>query len=72
MKRGDSNYNAENGRPSVVWRGKITIGHAASLVRLSPIGHGEVLGKDGSVDPDLSGVAGAVDIISRIEVDPAD
>jgi hypothetical protein len=57
-----------SGQPSLVWRGTIHIGGAASEVALKPFGHGHPSGANGDVTPDLKTLTTALNIVEAIEV----
>jgi len=57
-----------SGQPSLIWSGEIKIGNEPASVSLEPTGHGHPAGRDGSIDPDLSGLTTALSIVEGIEV----
>jgi hypothetical protein len=61
-------YNSVNGQPSILYKAEIEIGTIESNNKMEVIGHGEVLGRDGSINSDLSGVDEAVNILQSITV----
>ena len=61
-------YSWYRGQPSVIWRGRIQIGNQASQSKAEIIGHGHVAGSDGRIDPDLSTLTTALDLIREAEV----
>ena len=57
-----------SGQPSLIWSGQLVIAEETDAVELGPVGHGEPAGRDGSIDPDLTDLTTALDIIESIEV----
>ncbi len=61
-------YNGVNGQPSLVYAARLEIGGVDSTVRLSLQGHGDVLGRNGSIDTNISGITDALSMIESITV----
>ncbi len=61
-------YNAYNGQPSVVYKSGITFVSNLSGLKLSLTGHGEVLGRGGSISTNLAEVKEAAQMIDSITV----
>jgi hypothetical protein len=57
-----------SGQPSMVYAATVDLSSPAASWELIPVGHGSPDGTDGAVDPDLSGLTTATDIIKRITV----
>ena len=62
-------FNAENGQPSLVWKGELTFGQKDAKVSLSPCGHGHPTGKDEKLYTDMKGITDALQIVESIEVE---
>lgn len=58
-------YSWYRGQPSVIWRGSIDIGGQISQSEARIIGHGHVAGIDGKIDPDLSTLTTAINLIEN-------
>jgi hypothetical protein len=65
----DPHYNAENGQPSLLYEGTLTIGDKPSNTSLKPVGYGHPLGKSGIVNNNLSVLTTALDMVSSILVE---
>jgi hypothetical protein len=61
------NYSWYRGQPSVVWRGDLLVGDQISESKAGIIGHGHAAGIDGSINPDLSTLTTALDLIKNAE-----
>lgn len=57
-----------SGQPSLVWSGKLQIGHGVSTAELKQIGHGHPAGKTGEIYLDLKNLNTVLDIIESIKV----
>jgi hypothetical protein len=55
-------------QPSVVYRGWVEAGSSAPVVMV-PIGHGHHAGANGEIDPDLSHLTTALQIVDRVVID---
>jgi hypothetical protein len=65
---GSPNYSGASGQPSIIYAATVDLSSGSKTVELLPIGHGSPDGSDGSINPDLSGLTTAKDIISGITV----
>ncbi|MDH5360476.1 MAG: hypothetical protein OEX03_07930 [Gammaproteobacteria bacterium] len=61
-------YSWYRGQPSVVWKGEIVVGDDEYTSSAKIIGHGEVAGEDGSINPDVSTLTSALKLIDRARV----
>lgn len=61
-------YSWYRGQPSVIWMGSILIADRASKSKAAIIGRGHVAGMDGSINPDLSTLTTANQLIEKAEV----
>jgi hypothetical protein len=68
LPKSNKYYSAVNGQPSLLYKTEIEMGANIINQKMTVIGHGEVLGKDGSIDPDLSGVKEAMQILEYITI----
>jgi hypothetical protein len=66
--RGYSGGPLGSGQPSVIYAAHIDLDSNARIYPLSLIGHGAPDGRDGSIDPDLSGITNATEIVGAISV----
>jgi hypothetical protein len=57
-----------SGQPSLVWAADVDLTRGPATYELKPVGHGSPNGSDGTLNPDLSGLTTAKDIIRRITV----
>lgn len=57
-----------SGQPSIIWAATIDLSSGPVTYEMKPVGHGSPDGKDGTIDPDLSGLTTAKDIIRGITV----
>ena len=69
LSESDPDFNAENGQPSVIWKGGLVFGSKRTKVALSPCGHGEPMGKDGKINTDMNGITDASQIVESIEAE---
>ncbi len=68
---GDTGYSGGplgSGQPSMVYAVDIDLDSDARVYRFAPVGHGSADGRDGSIDPDLSGITSAREIVAGISV----
>jgi len=63
---GSPDYTGASGQPSTIYAATVDLSSGADTWELVPIGHGSPDGSDGGIDPDLSGLTTAKDIISGI------
>ncbi len=63
----DDEYKTSS-QPSLVYMAEIDTGNGAGEYDMRPIGHGHYSGKDGSLDPDLSTLTTAMNIVKNIRV----
>jgi hypothetical protein len=68
-EQGSPGYSAENGQPSLIWKATLDLSDPAGM-EVSPdiIGHGQVLGKDYNIDPDISKITTAAETFQDIRV----
>jgi hypothetical protein len=69
--RGAPNYTGGtwgSGQPSLVYAATVDLASGPGTWELRPIGHGSPDGSDGGINPDLSGLTTATDIVRRITV----
>jgi len=69
--RGFPNYSGGSmgsGQPSVVWAATVDLASGPGTWELTPVGHGSPDGSDGNINPDLSVITTAKDIVRRITV----
>jgi len=59
------NYSWYRGQPSVIWQGSLVIGKKVSESEAKIIGHGDVAGKDGKINPDLSSLTTALQLVKK-------
>jgi hypothetical protein len=59
------NYSWYRGQPSVIWQGSLNIGKKVSESEAKLIGHGDVAGKDGKINTDLSSLTTALQLIKK-------
>jgi hypothetical protein len=57
-----------SGQPSVVYAATVDLSSPATSWELIPVGHGSPDGTHGAINPDLSGLTTAKDIVKRITV----
>jgi hypothetical protein len=69
LPKDNPDYNAENGQPSIIWKGEIIIGGEKMKTVLSPLGHENPLGKDGDISANIAGITSALEILEFIEVE---
>jgi hypothetical protein len=69
LPEGSPDFNAENGQPSVVWRGDLVVGSKPAKIILSPFGHGHPMGKDGEIYTNMKGITDALQIVEDIAVE---
>ena len=69
LPEGSPDFNAENGQPSVVWRGELAMGSKPTKIILSRFGHGHPMGKDGKIDTNMEGITDALQIVEGITVE---
>ena len=62
------NYSWYRGQPSVIWQGSLLVGDQISESKAKIVGHGQVAGIDGGINPDLSTLTTALDLIEKGEV----
>ena len=60
--------SGQNGQPSVVYAATIDLAQKTRHYMLSPVGHGHHGGGDGKLDPDLSNLTTALDIVDGVLV----
>jgi hypothetical protein len=60
--------SGKNGQPSVVYAATIDLTEKTRHYLLSPVGHGHHGGQDGKLDPDLSNLTTALDIVDGVLV----
>ncbi|WP_394829161.1 hypothetical protein [Pendulispora albinea] len=60
--------NGQNGQPSVVYAAAIDLSQKTRYYALNPVGHGHHSGKDGTLDPDLSVLTTALEIVDGVTV----
>jgi len=60
-------YSWYRGQPSVIWQGNILVGEQVSESQAKIIGHGDVAGIDGKINPDLSTLTTALKLIEKAE-----
>jgi len=60
-------YSWYRGQPSVVWRGGLTLGREPSTGRAQIIGHGHPAGADGRIEPDVSSLTTALELVKEAE-----
>jgi len=61
------NYSWYRGQPSVIWQGILLVGNQISESKAKIIGHGHVAGSDGDINPDLSTLTTAIELIEKAE-----
>lgn len=61
-------YSWYRGQPSVIWKGSLLIADRISKSKAAIIGHGHVAGMDGSINPDLSTLTTAKQLIKKAEI----
>ncbi|MBN1534251.1 MAG: hypothetical protein JXA20_16380 [Spirochaetes bacterium] len=67
-KRGERGFSDVNGQPSIVWKGTLQLsGQEAQAIPVM-IGHGHVLGENGSIDGDLSSITTAKGLFNYLKV----
>jgi hypothetical protein len=69
LPENDPDFNAENGQPSVIYKGEMIFGPKGTKISLTPCGHGHPTGKDGKIYTNMKGVTDAWDIAESIEVE---
>lgn len=62
------NYSWYRGQPSVIWQGSIMVGKHMAKSQAKIIGHGDVAGKDGQIDPDVYTLTTALKLIEKATV----
>jgi hypothetical protein len=60
-------YSWYRGQPSVVWRGTLKIGQTTEAGFARIVGHGHVAGADGSINPDISTLTTALELIGEVK-----
>jgi hypothetical protein len=67
---GSPNYSrgGVSGQPSIVYAATVDLSSGPATIELIPVGHGSPGGTDGSINPDLSGLTTAKDIIKSITI----
>ncbi len=67
---GSANYSrgGVSGQPSIVYAATVDLSSGPGTWELTPVGHGSPDGTDGSINPDLTGLTTAKDIVRRITV----
>ena len=60
-------YSWYRGQPSVVWQGSIHVGNSASKSEAIIIGHGDVAGESGKINPVLSTLTTSLGLIEKAE-----
>lgn len=63
----DEDYKTSS-QPSVVYEATIDLNNPGKTYDLKPVGHGHYSGKDGKINPDLSTLTTALQIVDRVEV----
>ncbi len=63
----DANYKTSC-QPSLIYAAEVDLSASASEINLSPIGHGHYSGSDGSLNPDISTLTTARQIVKSIKV----
>ncbi len=69
--RGNPNYSGGrlgSGQPSIIYAATVDLSSGPITVELVPVGHGSPDGRDGDLNPDLSTLTTAKDIVRRITV----
>lgn len=61
-------YSWYRGQPSVIWRGSLLIGEGPYEGKAEVIGHGHVAGADGKINPDLTTLTTALELINAAKV----
>lgn len=64
----DDNEYKSSAQPSVVYVVEIELDNLAQTYTMKPVGHGHYSGLDGSLNPDLSTLTTALEIVSKITV----
>ncbi len=62
------NFTGVNGQPSLIWRGLLDPSRGITDVRPEIIGRGSLLGKDGKIHKDLTGITTAKKIFNYIKI----
>ena len=61
-------YSWYRGQPSVVWQGVLQVGQEVSQGSAVIVGHGDVAGADGMIQPDVSTLTTSLRLIESVEV----
>ncbi|OHD05955.1 MAG: hypothetical protein A2Y34_09855 [Spirochaetes bacterium GWC1_27_15] len=61
-------YNDLNGQPSILWEGKLEIDKKENQTDLNIVAHGEVLGKNGDIETDLTNITTAKILLRSVRV----
>ena len=67
-KKSDPGYSDVNGQPSLVWKATLRTSDKNSEVTPKVIGHGHVLGKNSTIDRNISKITTAKDLFYYIKV----
>ena len=60
--------SGQNGQPSIVYTSTIDLSQSVQYYALNAVGHGHPGGQDGKLDPDLSSITTALDILDGVLV----
>lgn len=63
------NYSWYRGQPSVVWKGKLSVGGKPVAGSAAIIGHGHPAGADGIINPDISTLTSARELIQSVKIE---
>lgn len=66
-KNKDHDYSWYRGQPSVIWQGEILVRDKMSENNAKIIGHGHIAGANGKINPDLSTLTTALQLIEKVE-----
>jgi hypothetical protein len=69
LPENDPDFNAENGQPSVIYKGEMVFGPKGTKILLKLCGHGHPAGKDGKIYTDMRGITNAREIVRSIAVE---
>lgn len=61
------NYSWYRGQPSVIWQGVFAVGKQVTESEAKIIGHGDVAGANGKINPDLSSLTTALKLVEKAE-----
>ncbi len=64
----DPGYSGVNGQPSVVWSSLFHVDSKPKQMIPEMIGHGHVLGKNSTVDSDMSGITTAAELFNYVNI----